>query len=157
MRVGRPDPSLQNDVSFGIPDGGIERLLQPFLVFLTLLHLDLVRIGTPKIVETARIVDVLMSAPFKALARKRSACFHSECSARLPVDARHRLLPPADSSEQADQGSKERMRRTARLLIEIVAGREILRKYGRNNNSPATGSETARQALSLLRNVIRKT
>jgi hypothetical protein len=43
------------------------------------------------------------------------------------------------------------IKRTAKLRIkDIVARREILRNYGRNNNSPATGSQTTASALQVL-------
>jgi hypothetical protein len=42
-------------------------------------------------------------------------------------------------TEQAGQGSNEMDKKNAQIAHRrIVAGREILRKYGRNNNSPAT-------------------
>jgi len=46
----------------------------------------------------------------------------------------------ADRTEQAGQGSKEMNKKNNQIAHRrIVAGREILRKYGQNNNSPATG------------------
>src|SRR2546422_4342517 len=43
-------------------------------------------------------------------------------------------------SEQAGQGSKEMDKKRDEIAHRrIVAGREIPRKYGQNNNSPATG------------------
>jgi hypothetical protein len=45
----------------------------------------------------------------------------------------------AARTEQAGQGSKEMDKEKDQIAHRrIVAGREILRKYGQNNNSPAT-------------------
>jgi len=42
-------------------------------------------------------------------------------------------------SERAGQGSKEMDKKNDQIAHrKIAAGREILRKYGQNNNSPAT-------------------
>ena len=47
----------------------------------------------------------------------------------------------AARTEQAGQGNKEMDKKNNQIAHRrIVAGREILRKYGQNNNSPATGS-----------------
>jgi hypothetical protein len=49
----------------------------------------------------------------------------------------------AARTEQAGQGSKEMDKKNNQIAHRrIVAGREILRKYGQNNNSPATGFRT---------------
>jgi hypothetical protein len=46
----------------------------------------------------------------------------------------------AARTEQAGQGNKEMDKQNDQIAHRrIVAGREILRKYGQNNNSPATG------------------
>src|SRR5947208_9288340 len=46
---------------------------------------------------------------------------------------------PLARSEQAGQGSKEMDKKRDEIAHRrIVAGREIPRKYGQNNNSPAT-------------------
>jgi hypothetical protein len=47
----------------------------------------------------------------------------------------------AARTEQACQGSKEMDKKKNQIAHRrIVAGREILRKYGQSNNSPATGA-----------------
>src|SRR5437879_10937830 len=51
---------------------------------------------------------------------------------------------PLARSEQAGQGSKEMDKKRDEIAHRrIVAGREIPRKYGQNNNSPATSIWTA--------------
>jgi hypothetical protein len=46
----------------------------------------------------------------------------------------------AARAEQAGEGSKEMDKENNQIAHRrIVAGREILRKYGQNSNSPATG------------------
>jgi hypothetical protein len=46
----------------------------------------------------------------------------------------------AARTEQAGQGNKEMDKKNNQIAHRrIVAGREILRKYGQNSNSPATG------------------
>jgi hypothetical protein len=56
---------------------------------------------------------------------------------------RHRLRndgTDAARTEQAGQGNKEMDKQNDQIAHRrIVAGREIRRKYGQNNNSPATG------------------
>jgi len=54
----------------------------------------------------------------------------------------------AARTEQAGQGNKEMDKQNDQIAHRrIVAGREILRKYGQNNNSPATGIEFRVTAL----------
>ena len=49
----------------------------------------------------------------------------------------------AARTEQARQGSNKMDKKNDQVAHRrIVAGREILRKYGRNNNSPATGDSS---------------
>jgi hypothetical protein len=56
---------------------------------------------------------------------------------RIRDSATMERTPPV--SEQAGQGSKEMDKKNDQIAHrKIAAGREILRKYGQNNNSPAT-------------------
>src|SRR6266566_4841050 len=56
----------------------------------------------------------------------------------------------AARTEQASQGSNEVDKKNDQIAHRrIVAGREILRKYGRNNNSPATGELSRPKRFSL--------
>jgi len=56
----------------------------------------------------------------------------------------------AARTEQAGQGNKEMDKKNNQIAHRrIVAGREILRKYGQNSNSPATGpTETIERLCS---------
>ena len=54
----------------------------------------------------------------------------------------------AARTEQAGQGNKEMDKKNNQIAHRrIVAGREILRKYGQNNNSPATGARRLSRAF----------
>ena len=60
----------------------------------------------------------------------------------------------AARTEQAGQGSKEMDKKNNQIAHRrIVAGREILRKYWQNNNSPATGQSEKKLDQSSVRDI----